>query len=420
METVIDIKNLSKRYRIGSLRRHTSFRDLFDEKLRELTRFSKRNIRNDESTIWALKDVSFSVEQGEVLGIIGRNGAGKSTLLKILSRITEPTDGVVRLRGRIASLLEVGTGFSGELTGRENIFLNGAILGMKKKEIQEKFDEIVAFSEVEKFLDTPLKRYSSGMHMRLAFAVAAHLEPEILLIDEVLAVGDIQFQRKCISKMDQIGSSGRTILFVSHTMSLIRQLCKRAILLHQGSVAASGDVDAVISRYEDIGIEQQSSEWTNDDERDKKEAIWIQKIAIEDTAGVQKRSFLNSDDIIVRFTVQVNDPHPYLKVGFDLLKDGTPVFRTQQTDYPNQIPLDKPGVYDVKCRIPQHLLNAGEYTITPLLSAHLIKSFMHRFEPILKFEVTIDASLSDYYSVLSRQNHPGVVFPSLRWDIESR
>src|SRR5204862_4320603 len=198
---------------------------------------------------WALKDVSFEVKRGEVLGIIGRNGAGKTTLLKILPRITEPSEGRVTIRGRVASLLEVGTGFHPELTGRENIYLNGAILGMTRAEIRRSFDEIVAFSEVEKFLDTPVKRYSSGMHVRLAFAVAAHLRPEILVVDEVLAVGDAAFQKKCLGKMQDVASGGRTVLFVSHNMAAITRLCSRAILLREGRAVADGRVDTVVSEY---------------------------------------------------------------------------------------------------------------------------------------------------------------------------
>src|SRR5205807_47703 len=214
---------------------------------------------------WALKDVSFEVKQGEVVGIIGRNGAGKSTLLKILSRITEPTEGRVRIRGRVASLLEVGTGFHPELTGRENIFVNGAILGMTRAEVKRKFDEIVAFAEIEKFLDTPVKRYSSGMYVRLAFAVAAHLEPEILLVDEVLAVGDAQFQKRCLGKMHDVAHNGRTILFVSHNMAAIEQLCSGAILLKRGHLSRSNnDVRGIIRQYlmmDESGSD--SSEWTN-------------------------------------------------------------------------------------------------------------------------------------------------------------
>src|SRR5262245_11294965 len=208
-----------------------------------------------EDDLWAVKDISFEVKPGEVVGIVGRNGAGKSTLLKLLSRITSPTEGEIQLRGRVGSLLEVGTGFHPELTGRENVFLNGSILGMSRKEIEKKFDEIVAFAEVEKFLDTPVKRYSSGMYVRLAFAVAAHLEPEVLLVDEVLAVGDMAFQRKCLGKMGQVSRQGRTILFVSHNMTALRALCTRAVLIEAGQLAADGDVNGVVDRYLTGGLE---------------------------------------------------------------------------------------------------------------------------------------------------------------------
>ncbi len=249
MSAIISVENLSKKYRIGISRRHNSFRDIFDEKVRTLFKPKDQRDALAQNTIWALRDVSFDVQEGEVLGIIGRNGAGKSTLMKVLSRITEPTEGLIRMRGRVASLLEVGTGFSGELTGRENIFLNGAILGMKKAEIKKKFDEIVAFAEIEKFIDTPVKRYSSGMYMRLAFAVAAHLEPEILIVDEVLAVGDAQFQKKCLGKMKDVGKEGRTILFVSHNMSAVSSLCNKGIVLSDGKIEFSGTCHDAISTY---------------------------------------------------------------------------------------------------------------------------------------------------------------------------
>jgi lipopolysaccharide transport system ATP-binding protein len=252
MKPAIKVESLSKIYRIGERTSNTyrTLRDSISESvtgswngLRRLINGSRKETRNgslNHDYFWALKDVSFEVKPGEVMGIIGRNGAGKSTLLKILSRITEPTRGRCEIRGRMASLLEVGTGFHPELTGRENIFLNGSILGMRRKEITQKFDEIVAFSEIEKFLDMPVKRYSSGMYVRLAFAVAAHLDPTILLVDEVLAVGDVQFQKKCLGKMQDIGESGRTIFFVSHNMQAIRQLCSRTILIDKGSILYDG------------------------------------------------------------------------------------------------------------------------------------------------------------------------------------
>ncbi|MEI9479288.1 MAG: ABC transporter ATP-binding protein, partial [Deltaproteobacteria bacterium] len=251
-DTVIQVENLGKRYRIGQRERYLALRDVITEAakapFRALARRSSNN-KNKENSFWALKDVSFEVKHGEVLGIIGQNGAGKSTLLKVLSQITEPTEGRATIHGRVASLLEVGTGFHPELTGRDNIFLNGAILGMSRKEIQRKFDEIVAFSEIEKFIDTPVKRYSSGMYVRLAFAVAAHMEPDIFIVDEVLAVGDAQFQKKCLGKMGGVATEGRTVLFVSHNMSAVQQLCQSGIVLNEGKLNFDGDVGNAIRGY---------------------------------------------------------------------------------------------------------------------------------------------------------------------------
>ena len=249
-EPAIRVENLSKRYRItgGEKARYRTLRDTLSEAVRAPLRRLNRGTTED---FWALKDVSFEVQPGEVVGIIGRNGAGKSTLLKILSRITKPTGGRVTINGRVGSLLEVGTGFHPELTGRENVYLNGSILGMSRREIASKFDEIVAFAEVEKFLDTPVKRYSSGMYVRLAFAVAAHLEPEILIVDEVLAVGDAGFQKKCLGKMQEVGQQGRTVLFVSHNMAAVEQLTELAVLLHVGEVLATGGSSEVIRRYQE-------------------------------------------------------------------------------------------------------------------------------------------------------------------------
>jgi lipopolysaccharide transport system ATP-binding protein len=277
MKPIIEVKGLSKRYKLGVFNAKT----LREEAEAFLARFSRKKGERitekaegvgsslsslhspsaQSADFWALRDVSFDVQPGEVIGVIGRNGAGKSTLLKILSRITEPTSGEARIRGRVASLLEVGTGFHPELTGRENIFLNGAILGMSKQEIRNKFDEIVAFAEIEKFIDTPVKRYSSGMYVRLAFAVAAHLEPEILIVDEVLAVGDVNFQRKCLGKMKSVATQdGRTVLFVSHNASALRALCTRGLLLRNGALAADGEIDQLVSDYEE---ETLSSSCTN-------------------------------------------------------------------------------------------------------------------------------------------------------------
>ena len=262
-----------------------------------------RSIEGDEiEEFWALKDVSFEVKRGEVLGIIGRNGAGKSTLLKILSRITEPTAGRVRIRGRVASLLEVGTGFHPELTGRENIFLNGAILGMTRAEIQRKFDEIVAFAEVEKFLDTPVKRYSSGMYVRLAFAVAAHLEPEILVVDEVLAVGDAEFQKKCLGKMGEVAEGGRTVLFVSHNMPAVSALCSRAVLLVGGKLHSHGDVAKVIASY--LG--------------DKEKVTRVTGRLMDVTAHVERRDLASSRAVSLIFNVTLRGPLDEPRIGIGI------------------------------------------------------------------------------------------------------
>ncbi|MBM4049660.1 MAG: ABC transporter ATP-binding protein, partial [Planctomycetes bacterium] len=249
-EIAIRVENLGKRYRIGARQnRSESLRDAVADLGAGMVGFFRRRGASEDETLWALRDVSFEVKRGEVMGIIGRNGAGKSTLLKILSRITKPTEGRAEIHGRVGSLLEVGTGFQLELTGRENIYLNGAILGMKKAEIDRKFDEIVAFSEVERFIDTPVKHYSSGMYVRLAFAVAAHLQPEILLIDEVLAVGDMGFQRKCIGKMEKVAGEGNTVLMVSHNMGTVKSLCSRALLLDAGRMRTFGPVERGIAEY---------------------------------------------------------------------------------------------------------------------------------------------------------------------------
>jgi lipopolysaccharide transport system ATP-binding protein len=283
---IISVEGLGKEYVIGGQERGSdTFREMLTSSLSApFKRFRqfRGSPASEEERFWALKDVSFDVQEGEVVGIIGRNGAGKSTLLKILSRIAEPTEGRITVRGRIASLLEVGTGFHPELTGRENIYLNGAILGMSRAEIQRKFDEIVAFAEIEKFLDTPVKRYSSGMYVRLAFAVAAHLDPEILVVDEVLAVGDAEFQKKCLGKMQDVAGHGRTVIFVSHNMAAVRRLCSKGILLKSGRLTASGAVDDVIAEYTaDYASPKGSVGITNATRRGSGELI-IERISLTD------------------------------------------------------------------------------------------------------------------------------------------
>src|SRR6267378_741611 len=282
-DTIIQVENLSKRYVIGHQRgKGDGLRHIIESAVRnplQWLRTRKQAVLREHEEFWALKDVSFEVKQGDVVGIIGRNGAGKSTLLKILSRITEPTSGRIHIKGRIASLLEVGTGFHPELTGRENIFLNGAILGMSKVEIKRKFDEIVAFSEIEKFLDTPVKRYSSGMYVRLAFAVAAHLEPEILIVDEVLAVGDAGFQKKCLGKMSEVAGHGRTVLFVSHNIGAVRTLCSTGILLKNGSLVMSGPIADVTTAYMDAGLQQTNRHTVILPKPPERCTIWMESVS---------------------------------------------------------------------------------------------------------------------------------------------
>ena len=286
-DAIITVENLGKKYRLqhqAARQRYTSLREVVANWCRGIfqTRNSKLETRNLQEDFWALKDVSFEVKQGEVVGIIGRNGAGKSTLLKILSRITEPTTGRVRLKGRVASLLEVGTGFHPELTGRENIFLNGAILGMHRAEIKRKFDEIVAFAEVEKFLDTPVKRYSSGMYVRLAFAVAAHLEPEILIVDEVLAVGDAEFQKKCLGKMQSISSKeGRTVLFVSHNMKAVQTLCQKGIVLESGRLKCVGTTGEVLRSYSESAKMENLVEFQVNNSRPSISFVRVEQVGLD-------------------------------------------------------------------------------------------------------------------------------------------
>lgn len=293
--------NLSKRYEIGSSERYQTLREAISRAFKT---------KNGNGHIWALKDVSFEIKSGEVVGVIGLNGAGKSTLLKILSRITAPTRGSAKIHGRVGSLLEVGTGFHSELTGRENIYLNGAILGMRKSEIDRKFDEIVAFAEVEKFLDTPVKRYSSGMYVRLAFGVAAHLETEVLLVDEVLAVGDAQFQKKCFEKMREIGTQGRTILFVSHNMSAVRSLCAQALIVEKGAVVAQGEINETVDEYlSRINCSESQSQTVETN------TFSVDSVEIESATGPVIKTF-DPVQVKVRFVpkVDIQDPGLYVSI----------------------------------------------------------------------------------------------------------
>jgi lipopolysaccharide transport system ATP-binding protein len=312
----ISVKGLGKMYRLAHQSKRTdSFREAITSALASPWRRLKQLRGTDETMeeFWALKDVSFDVQPGEVVGIIGRNGAGKSTLLKILSRIVEPTEGEIRLRGRVASLLEVGTGFHPELTGRENIYLNGSILGMKKREIDRKFDEIVDFAEVEKFLDTPVKRYSSGMYVRLAFAVAAHLDPEILIVDEVLAVGDAEFQKKCLGKMKEVATgTGRTVLFVSHNMIAIQALCTSGIFLKNGFVCASGSTCNIIDNYLSLSTSEQATSWTKETDKTDESSVRIDSIELS-VAGDQPNLSLT-----VNVWISSHSDHPPAFIAIDI------------------------------------------------------------------------------------------------------
>ena len=312
----IRVEGLGKRYRIGQPERYKTIRDSLSDTLSAPKRWlaERKNLRgsgNGQSDhFWALKDVFFQVEPGEVVGIIGRNGAGKSTLLKILSRVTEPTEGRVEVNGRVGSLLEVGTGFHPELTGRENIFMNGAILGMSRCEIRRKFDEIVSFAEIGQFLDTPVKRYSSGMYVRLAFAVAVHLEPETLVVDEVLAVGDASFQRKCFDKIRQVANGGRTILFVSHNLSALRQICTKGMALDQGRVWAAGDTNEVVDRY------LQRQLLTNSpDQAAETDSFLVHSVGIRSTSAAVLKTF-DTVEVHVEFTPKVDIIDFNMYVGF--------------------------------------------------------------------------------------------------------
>ena len=309
-DLAIRCENLSKQYRIGSPERYRTLRDAIATTALAPFRRSHNNSRNGHSHIWALQDLCCEIKRGEVVGIIGLNGAGKSTLLRILSRITAPTRGHAEIHGRVGSLLEVGTGFHPELTGRENIYLNGAILGMQKSEIDRKFDEIVSFAEVEKFLDTPVKRYSSGMYVRLAFGVAAHLETEVLLVDEVLAVGDAQFQKKCFQKMQEIGTQGRTILFVSHNMSAVRSICEQALILERGKLVAQGEIDATVDRYlSEINASQAPGEAI------ETETFSVNAVEITSMAGPVIKTF-DTVQVKVKFVprTEIQDPGLYVSI----------------------------------------------------------------------------------------------------------
>lgn len=429
MAPVINADGISKKYLISHRRRerYTALRDEIASSVRRIGtrvarkfRFSTSPLRDERTEeFWALKDVSFEVEAGDRVGIIGRNGAGKSTLLKILSRITEPSRGRVRITGRVASLLEVGTGFHPELTGRENIFLNGAILGMRKGEIKRKFDEIVGFAEVEKFLDTPIKRYSSGMYVRLAFAVAAHLEPDILIVDEVLAVGDAQFQKKCMRKLDDASRlDGRTVLFVSHNMAAISNLCQKGLVLDAGELRFRGTAsEAILHYYRAMSQGGGGAHIAYDPASGKVQSANAALLRAELLGVSESLDVTIHDDVAIRMAYR-------LKQGLD--RRSVPNFHVHTADgtcafvtYPVDVKPMPPGDYSAECRIPGGLLNEGAYSVGIALTTYNDHG---------QFEVDFQERSIFTFNVIDpideRSNRygyagpmPGVVRPSLSWTL---
>ena len=359
----IRAEGLSKHYRLGAGKvRHNTLRDHLMHGLKALTRWGAAQ-DDSERSFWALKDISFDVKQGEVLGIVGHNGAGKSTLLKILSRITQPTTGTVDIYGRVSSLLEVGTGFHSELSGRENIFLNAAMLGMRRQEVQRKFDEIVEFSGVEEFIDTPVKRYSSGMYVRLAFAVAAHLEPEILIVDEVLAVGDASFQQKCLGKMEEVSRSGRTVLIVSHNMTIIEGLCERAILLEKGQIAKIGKTHEVVEGYADAIRGQAGTEIETRRDREGLGDILLTKIELLDSDRHPVAAAITGRDIIIRlyYRCAAGKAFRHCRVSISVNgRKGQDLF-VLSTDIVDPTPLTLQGEGFIDFIVPELPLTGGAY-----------------------------------------------------------
>jgi len=387
-DTVIQVENLSKKYIIGHQQegryRYTTLRDSLTGGVKSIrAKFlnpARRSIPNPAGEeFWALNDVSFEIKQGDRVGIIGRNGAGKSTLLKILSRITEPTTGRISIKGRVASLLEVGTGFHAELTGRENIYLNGAILGMSKVEIKRKFDEIVDFAEVEKFLDTPVKRYSSGMYVRLAFAVAAYLEPEILIVDEVLAVGDTKFQKKCLGKMGKVAQEGRTVIFVSHNMAAINALCSKGIVLDKGKIICIGNTNECISAYEDRNLKGQGEVWVRSSNQ-ASGSLTIAQIRSA-LAGEQPNLFLNLEVLL-----ESREKHKAAFLAVDIL-DSTGVGIMQALPKIEGFLKDAEPEHLVKISIQLPPLIPGQYLVTVWVGSHNTET-LDEVREVVAFEIS--------------------------------
>jgi lipopolysaccharide transport system ATP-binding protein len=387
--TVIKVENISKQYRLGDVSTGTLSHDLNrwwhtvrgkEDPYLKIGETNDRTQKGNSDYVWALRDINFEVQQGEVLGIIGRNGAGKSTLLKILSRTTVPTTGSIKIKGRVASLLEVGTGFHPELSGRENIFLNGAILGMTKHEIKRKFDEIVDFAGVERYIDTPVKRYSSGMYVRLAFGVAAHLEPEILIVDEVLAVGDAEFQKKALGKMKDVSNKdGRTVLFVSHNMAAIQKLCNSGLLLQYGKVIANGEVDVIVDKY--LEISQKNRDTFREFENDKSKVASVIKVELTDEEGNQTSDFALGKPWIIKLYYQVNEPIENFICAVGLTSSMDVALNSTWNDPQNL----KPGIYCTEFKESVINYAIGTYKVQIGLSIGN-RNFQH-FEDALTFNI---------------------------------
>lgn len=414
---IIEVKHLSKEYAIGSDRSYKRLSESISNALKNpLT--SLKGLHEQKDTFWALKDINLEVERGEVLGIIGRNGAGKSTLLKVLARITHPTEGEVRLQGRVGSLLEVGTGFHPELTGRENIYFNGSILGMKKREIDDKFDEIVKFSGIERHLDTPTKRYSSGMNVRLAFSVAAHLDPEILLVDEVLAVGDAEFQKKCLGKMSEVAEGGRTVLFVSHNMGAIKKLCTRVLLIESGHLVEDGITYKVITRY----LDQSASININDDI-----AEILRKLPSDPTIRLESLELFqeglqifatveNGIPLEIVIVYQVFERTHGLRVLFDLMdSDENILFRSFHDEQNNKAPIMEKGRYCSRATIPANILGPINYEIRINATIHNVRTCV----PLPGIRIPIIVTQTGNYN----RTYPGDTFRGklglcINWETE--
>jgi lipopolysaccharide transport system ATP-binding protein len=424
---VISIEDLSKSYLVkhnqdGGLR-YTSLRDEIVKKVKTIGEVTSHIVRGkgypalgDAEEFWALKNISLDIKEGEKFGIIGGNGAGKSTLLKILSRITEPTSGRVKIKGRVASLLEVGTGFNPELTGRENVFLNGSILGMSEKEIKRKFDEIVDFSGVEKFLDTPVKRYSSGMNVRLAFAVAAHLESEILILDEVLAVGDTKFQKKCLEKISDIGSEGRTVIYVSHNLGSLSQLCSRCIWLEKGRMLYNGKVEQCINRYLSNEFLNKES-FVRSDLPSTQQKLYINSIYIQSDNEGQSNVYDNRYDLTVIVEYEVIVPGESYAIGLELTNAmGIVVFTTSTLDLRPDKELGtytKKGSYSAKLKLPSKWFLAGQYSIR-------VASAVPALEMLDSFPKDLNFVIHDSSSPVAilGEGRRGVLAPKFDWFVE--